>query len=79
VTLSVGSHPGGLCFVASLEGEGGTCTCRMDSSSCTAEAGVVGLRWFDADTAGSEERYARIAAEIWQLWASSRQAPAQGR
>ena len=37
------------------------------------------VRWSDADTAGSEERYARIAAEIWQLWASSRQAPAQGR
>jgi hypothetical protein len=36
------------------------------------------VRWFDADTAGLEEHYAGIAAEIWQLWASSRQTPTQG-
>jgi hypothetical protein len=26
------------------------------------------VRWFEADTAGPEERYAEIASEIWQLW-----------
>lgn len=26
------------------------------------------VRWFDADTAGPEERYAKIASEVWQLW-----------
>jgi hypothetical protein len=26
------------------------------------------VRWFDAGNAGSEERYAEIAAKIWQLW-----------
>jgi len=26
------------------------------------------VRWFGADTAGPEERYAQIATEIWQLW-----------
>ena len=26
------------------------------------------VRWFDADTAGPEERYRAIASEIWQLW-----------
>jgi len=26
------------------------------------------VRWFDADTAGPEERFARIAAEIWDCW-----------
>jgi hypothetical protein len=26
------------------------------------------VRWFDGDTAGPEERYERVAAEIWQLW-----------
>jgi hypothetical protein len=26
------------------------------------------VRWFDADTAGPEERYAEIASEVWKLW-----------
>ena len=26
------------------------------------------VRWFDADTAGPQERYAGIATEIWELW-----------
>jgi hypothetical protein len=26
------------------------------------------VRWFDAGTAGPEERYAEIASEVWQLW-----------
>lgn len=26
------------------------------------------VRWFDAPIAGSEERYATIASEVWQLW-----------
>jgi hypothetical protein len=26
------------------------------------------VRWFDASTAGSQERYAQIAEEIWALW-----------
>jgi hypothetical protein len=26
------------------------------------------VRWFGADTAGPEERYANIASEIWRLW-----------
>jgi hypothetical protein len=26
------------------------------------------VRWFDASTAGSQERYGRIASEIWELW-----------
>ena len=26
------------------------------------------VRWFDSSTAGSPERYERIASEIWQLW-----------
>ena len=26
------------------------------------------VRWFDEDTAGSEERYSGIAQEIWDLW-----------
>jgi len=26
------------------------------------------VRWFDAATAGPEERYATIASEVWQLW-----------
>jgi hypothetical protein len=26
------------------------------------------VRWFDADNAGSPDRYKDIASEIWQLW-----------
>ena len=26
------------------------------------------VRWFDADTAGPQEHYARIAAEMWECW-----------
>ncbi len=26
------------------------------------------VRWFDADIAGPEERYAKIATEIWDHW-----------
>jgi hypothetical protein len=26
------------------------------------------VRWFDADTACPEERYAAITSEVWQLW-----------
>ncbi len=26
------------------------------------------VRWFDSGTAGPQERYARIASEIWELW-----------
>ncbi len=26
------------------------------------------VRWFDADIAGPEERYAKIAGEIWDHW-----------
>jgi hypothetical protein len=26
------------------------------------------VRWFDAGTAGPQERYKGIASEIWQLW-----------
>src|SRR6266704_494248 len=26
------------------------------------------VRWFDAATAGPEERYGEIASEVWQLW-----------
>lgn len=26
------------------------------------------VRWFDEGTAGSPERYTKIAAEIWELW-----------
>ena len=26
------------------------------------------VRWFGADIAGPEERYATITSEIWQLW-----------
>jgi hypothetical protein len=33
------------------------------------------VRWFDADTAGSRERYAQIASELWQLWQEHRQKP----
>lgn len=29
------------------------------------------VRWFDEHTAGPEERYTQIAAEIWQLWLTS--------
>jgi len=29
------------------------------------------VRWFDAATAGPEERYSTIASEIWQLWQRS--------
>ena len=33
------------------------------------------VRWFDSDTAGSPERYQRIASEIWQLWQSHQGSP----
>lgn len=26
------------------------------------------VRWFDPATAGPQERYAKIASELWQLW-----------
>jgi hypothetical protein len=26
------------------------------------------VRWFGEDTAGTQERYVQVAAEIWQLW-----------
>jgi hypothetical protein len=26
------------------------------------------VRWFDADTAGPEEHYAKISTEIWERW-----------
>jgi len=26
------------------------------------------VRWFEKDTAGPPERYAKIASELWQLW-----------
>jgi hypothetical protein len=26
------------------------------------------VRWFGKDTAGSPQRYTKIACEIWQLW-----------
>jgi hypothetical protein len=29
------------------------------------------VHWFGVATAGSEERYTQIAAEIWQLWQAS--------
>ncbi|MGA9545038.1 MAG: hypothetical protein WBQ85_15795 [Candidatus Sulfotelmatobacter sp.] len=29
------------------------------------------VRWFDADTAGPQERYEQIASELWQLWQRS--------
>ena len=29
------------------------------------------VQWFGAETAGPREHYARIAAEIWQLWRKS--------
>lgn len=31
------------------------------------------VHWFDADTAGPQERYAEIAEQIWQLWLATRQ------
>jgi hypothetical protein len=33
------------------------------------------VSWFDSSTAGSPERYERIASEIWQLWQSHQGSP----
>jgi hypothetical protein len=30
------------------------------------------VRWFDAGTAGPEERYTDVASEIWHLWKQHR-------
>jgi hypothetical protein len=54
------------------EPEAGTILPRL--TSCRSEADVLTVvhkefvRWFDAGTAGSKERYQKIAAEIWHLW-----------
>ena len=53
------------------EPEAGTILPRLQR--CESHADALGavheefVRWFDADTAGPEERYAEIASEIWQL------------
>lgn len=36
------------------------------------------VRWFDASTAGPEERYAKMAAEIWSFWAEVQHHPKNG-
>ena len=42
--------------------------------TCTSELDVLWavhqefVRWFDAETAGPREKYAEIAAGIWDLW-----------
>lgn len=36
------------------------------------------VRWFDADIAGPQERYAPIAEELWQLWLEYRDSPGAG-
>jgi hypothetical protein len=58
------------------EPETGTILPRLRGCESPAEALRVVheefVRWFDADTAGPEERYAEIASEIWQLWRSHR-------
>jgi len=57
------------------EPEVGTILPRL--RSCRSEHDVLQVvheefvRWFGADTAGPRERYAKIAAEIWQLWGNS--------
>lgn len=33
------------------------------------------VRWFDAGTAGPEQRYTDIASEIWRLWQQYRDRP----
>jgi hypothetical protein len=54
------------------EPEAGTILPRL--KTCESAEGVLRVvheefvRWFEADTAGPQERYQSIALEIWQLW-----------
>ncbi len=54
------------------EPEAGTILPRL--SGCKSEDEVRNVvheefvHWFDPDTAGPPERYARIASEIWETW-----------
>ncbi len=54
------------------EPETGTILPRLRGCESASEALRVVheafVPWFDAGTAGPEERYAEIASEIWQLW-----------
>lgn len=57
------------------EPEVGTILPRL--RNCDSEADALRIvheefvRWFGADTAVPRERYAKIAAEIWQVWRKS--------
>jgi hypothetical protein len=52
--------------------EAGTILPRLRGCRCEDQVRQViheeFVRWFDAGTAGPEERYAEIASEVWQLW-----------
>ena len=54
------------------EPEMGTILPRL--RACRSEDDVLSVvheefvRWFDAGTAGTKERYRKTAAEIWELW-----------
>ncbi len=54
------------------EPEAGTILPKLNG--CRSEADVLRVvhaefvRWFDSGTAGPQERYNKIASEIWRLW-----------
>jgi hypothetical protein len=72
--------PIGIAFdnenIDEYEPEAGTILPRLRSCESPADAlraiHEEFVRWFDADTAGPEERYAEIASETWQLWQTQR-------
>ncbi|MGD1024902.1 MAG: hypothetical protein ABR880_19105 [Candidatus Sulfotelmatobacter sp.] len=59
--------------------ETGTILPRLRNCKCASDVLRVVheefVRWFDAGTAGSVERYGDIASEVWRLWQSHRHSP----
>ncbi len=74
-TLLFRHDPVGINFETNsdeYEPEVGTILPRLHSCSTVDDVRRVVheefVRWFDADTAGSPEHYAKIATEIWTRW-----------
>ena len=79
------ADPVGIAFdnenLDEYEPEAGTILPRLKACACVDDVLRIVyeefVRWFDADNAGPQENYEKIASDIWRLW-QEQKTPAPG-